>query len=184
MQAQPIRIAPTLDARPAGPEYAEALADLVRRNVEHLRSFVPAVTALDSFEKAREHLDGVAGRAERDEILEWYLFADDVMCGAVRLNKIEVANRKASVSYLLDAAHQGRGIATRAVQALVEHCFTVLNLNRLELTCATTNLPSARLAERVGFVREGLLRQAECLNGAFVDHFVYGLIRSEFSISP
>ena len=57
-------------------------------------------------------------------------------------------------------------------------------MNRVELTCATDNLRSARLAERAGFLLEGLLRQAEWLDGKFVDHYVYGLLRSEFLALP
>jgi ribosomal-protein-serine acetyltransferase len=180
MEARPIRITAWLEAHPAIPANAEALADLVRRNADHLRRYLPAVAALISVEQARAHLAQVAGRAARAEVLEWYLFADGVLCGAVRLNKIEVENRKMSIAYLLDAAYQGRGIATLAVRAFLGYSFRELGMNRVELTCATDNVRSVRVAERVGFVREGLLRQAEWLGGSFVDHYVYGLLRSEF----
>ena len=56
-----------------------------------------------------------------------------------------------------------------------------LQLNRMELRCASTNERSIRLAERLGFTREGMLRQAECLDGVFIDQLVYGLLRAEFN---
>ena len=180
MEMRPLSITAWLKARPAAPADAEALADLARRNADHLRRHLPAVAALHSVEKAQAHLAQVADRASRMEVLDWHLFADDVLCGALRLNKIEVDNRKTSISYLLDAGSQGRGIATLAVRALLEYCFGDLGMNRVELTCATDNVRSIRMAERVGFVREGLLRQAEWLGGAFVDHYIYGLLHSEF----
>jgi ribosomal-protein-serine acetyltransferase len=180
MEPRAVRVNEWLEARPAAPEHAEALADLVQRNTDHLRKHLPAVVEINTTEKAQAHIAGAAGRAERDEVLEWYLFADGVMCGAVRLNKIELANRKVSIAYLLDEAHQGRGIATLALEAFLAYCFGDLGMNRVELTAATDNLRSVRLVERVGFVREGLLRQAEWLGGAFVDHYVYGMLCAEF----
>lgn len=180
MEARPISITAFLEARPAIPAFAEGLADLIRRNVDRLRRFLPAVATIDSVEKARSHLALVADRAARAEILEWYLFADGVLCGSVRLNRIELGNRKTSIGYLLDAAYQGRGIATLAVRAFLGYWFRELGMNRVELTCATNNVASMRVAERAGFVREGWLRQAEWLGASFVDHYVYGLLRSEY----
>ena len=180
MDTPVVSITSSLVARPAVPADAEALADFVQRNREHLRRYLPAVAALASLEEARSHLAGVADRAGRGEVLEWYLFADGVLCGAARLNKIEMVNRKVSISYLLGADSQGRGFATLTVRALLRYCFEELGMNRVELTCATDNLRSVRVAERAGFVREGVLRQAEWLDGSFVDHYVYGLLHSEF----
>jgi ribosomal-protein-serine acetyltransferase len=180
MEARTIRITASLVAHPAAPANAEALAEFVRRNVDHLRRYLPAVAALNTAEVARAHLAQAAGRAARDEVLEWYLFSDGALCGAVRLNKIEVGNRKVSIAYLLGADYQGRGFASLSVHAFLRFCFGELGMNRVELTCATSNWRSARVAERAGFVREGVLRQAECLDGVFVDHYVYGLLRSEY----
>lgn len=55
-----------------------------------------------------------------------------------------------------------------------------MQLNRIELHCAATNAPSMAVASRLGFTREGVLRQDEWLHGAFVDQVVYGLLRAEF----
>jgi ribosomal-protein-serine acetyltransferase len=140
------------------PADAEPLADLVRRNADHLRRYLPAVAALDVVEKARLHLDGAADRAARAVVLDWHLFTDGVLCGAIRMNKIELENRKTSIAYFLDADYQGRGIATLTIRALLDYCFAELGMNRIELTVATENIPSIRVAERVGFVREGRLR--------------------------
>jgi ribosomal-protein-serine acetyltransferase len=54
-----------------------------------------------------------------------------------------------------------------------------LHLNRIELRFASGNEASRRVAERLGFSPEGLLRQDECLNGVFVDQHVYALLAAE-----
>lgn len=172
---------PDLRLVPAALSDAPALAAMVAANAAHLQSYMPRLCALASEAAAREHLQHVAECAARGDMLEWQLFDGAKLCGAVRLHQIESVNRKASIAYYLDAGHQGRGIAAAAVRALLRHAFGELHLNRIELRCASGNAASRGLAERLGFSREGLLKQAEFLNGAFADHEVYALLRSEFS---
>jgi RimJ/RimL family protein N-acetyltransferase len=115
----------------------------------------------------------------KGELLDWHIFVDGVLCGSVRVNRIELADRKAKLAYFLDAQYQGRGIVTRSARAVIDVCFKELELNRLELRCVTTNTTSVAVAERLGFSREGLLRQDEFLNGKFVDHYLYALLRQD-----
>lgn len=56
-----------------------------------------------------------------------------------------------------------------------------MNLNRIELRCAAGNEPSKRVAERLGFALEGVLRQDEYLHDLFVDQHVYGLLAIDFT---
>jgi ribosomal-protein-serine acetyltransferase len=179
-----LMIAPGLQALPADLAHAEPLAALVRRNIEHLRRYLPPVAALSTTEDARSHLIDVAQQVARGELLEWYVFAEGVLCGGLRLNHFEPENQKASVAYFLGAGHQGRGIATAAARAAIGFGFESLGLHRVELRCVTTNHASIRVAERLKFVREGELRDAERLNGSYVNHYVYGLLRAEFCPGP
>jgi ribosomal-protein-serine acetyltransferase len=86
----------------------------------------------------------------------------------------------ASVGYYLGVEHQGQGRATRAVRTVLQFAYQRLGFNRIELKCASTNTASQRVAERLGFGWEGLLRQAELVDGVYLDHFVYGLLRADF----
>jgi len=184
MEPQELIIAPGLRALPADVSQAEPLAALVRRNIEHLRRYLPAVAALSTVDVARSHLIDVASQATRGELLEWYVFAEGVLCGGLRLNHFEPENQKASVAYFLGEEHQGRGIATAAARAAITFGFETLGLHRVELRCVTSNHASIRVAERLGFVREGELRDAERLDGRFVNHYVYGLLRTELCPGP
>jgi ribosomal-protein-serine acetyltransferase len=169
---------------PTATDHAEALASLVLRDREHLHTYLPLVATLSSVEAAMAHLTAATARAASAEVFEWLLFDHEVLCGSVRLKDIDQDNRKAQIGYFLGSEFGGRGIMTSAVHAVLTYCFSSLNLNRIELRCAAGNAPSIRVAERVGFVREGVLRQEQCLNGVFVDHCVYGLLRADFKGSP
>ena len=165
---------------PVTVEHATMLAALVRADRDHLHAYLPMVATLASVEAASAHLVRAVARAAEGEIFEWHLFMGGSLCGAVRLKDIDHAGRKASIGYFVGSAFAGQGIATSAVRSVLAFCFGTLALNRIELRCATTNAPSARVAERLGFTREGRLRQDECLHGEFVDQFVFGLLRAEF----
>jgi len=94
----------------------------------------------------------------------------DPFVGTCGLHAIDWRNRSARLGIMIgEAAWQGRGIGTEAVQLLVRHALRGLGLHRVELEVLTDNVPAIRCYERVGFVSEGVREGAIFLDGAFVD---------------
>jgi ribosomal-protein-serine acetyltransferase len=173
--------APGISIVPVTTTHASALASLVASNIEHLRTYLPNVAELATTTAAQAHLQAAAERARKGEVYEWHLFTDAVLCGAIRVKDIDRDDQKAKIGYFIGSQFQGKGIVTSSVRAVLAHCFGSLGLNRMELRCAAGNQPSMRVAERLGFVHEGLLRQDEFLNGVFVDQHVYSLLREDWT---
>ena len=98
------------------------------------------------------------------------------MIGAAGFAGIDWVARATSVGYWLSEEHQGRGLMTRAVKALVDHAFGELELHRVEIQAAADNLRSRAIPERLGFQEEGTLREAERVGGRYHDLVVYGLL--------
>jgi [ribosomal protein S5]-alanine N-acetyltransferase len=98
-------------------------------------------------------------------------------CALVRWNP---DYRSASMGYCLDDAAWGQGYATEACRAVLQWAFDTLDLNRVQAETDTRNAASARVLEKLGFVREGTLREDCVVNGEVSDSWVYGLIRREW----
>ena len=166
--------------RPATIADAAALASLVQENAVYLNTFLPKVASLSTVDACIAHLQYVMEASAQDEVLEWHIFSSDKLCGAIRLNKIEMGNHKASIAYYIGESCQGQGLASSSVRAVLGYCFDKLGFNRIELQCTSANLASQQVAKRLGFTWEGMLRQAELLAGDYHDLFVYGLLREDF----
>ena len=98
-------------------------------------------------------------------------------CGVTRYNP---DYRSASLGYCLDEPAWGHGYATEAAGALLQWAFDTLDLNRVQAETDTRNGASARVLEKLGFVREGTLREDCVVNGDVSDSWVYGLLRREW----
>ncbi len=85
----------------------------------------------------------------------------------------------AEIGYMMGEKYHGRGLGGRAVALFVEKLFGETDLHRLYASIAQDNVASRRLAERLGFVREGRLRQHYLIQDRRVDEIVYGLLRHE-----
>jgi RimJ/RimL family protein N-acetyltransferase len=85
--------------------------------------------------------------------------AREAPLGVVSLRIAEGDSGLAAVGYWLRPEARGRGTATVAVRLVARWAFGELGVQRLELTTAPENIASQRVAERVGFVREGVLRR-------------------------
>ena len=105
------------------------------------------------------------------------------LLGAVALSSVDLTHRRAGVGYWLAADERGHGFATMATRLLARWAFDHLGLAKLELTTDPDNEASQRVAERCGFVREGLLRSHLVVrhDGRRRDSISYGLLPHELS---
>lgn len=88
--------------------------------------------------------------------------------------------RSASLGYCLTRAAWGHGYATEAARGLLAWAFDTLPLNRVQAEVDTRNPASARVLEKLGFTREGTLREDCIVDGVVSDSWVYGLLRREW----
>lgn len=102
-------------------------------------------------------------------------------CGLFAWNR---AWRKCTLGYELNAAARGQGLMHEALQACLAWGFEHMQLNRVEALVHPENTASLRSVERLGFVREGLLRQAGFWGGQFHDMLQYGLLRQDWGTGP
>jgi [ribosomal protein S5]-alanine N-acetyltransferase len=102
-------------------------------------------------------------------------------CAVTRWNP---DHRSASMGYCLAEAAWGHGYATEAARALLQWAFDTLDLNRVQAETDTRNVASARVLEKLGFIREGTLREDCVVNGEVSDSWVYGLLRRQSSPLP
>ncbi|WP_181442646.1 GNAT family N-acetyltransferase [Streptomyces tateyamensis] len=110
--------------------------------------------------------------------------SDGAFIGWCTLNRWNPDFRSAYVGYCFDEAAWGHGYATEAARALLGWAFDTLDLNRVQAEADTRNGASARVLEKLGFVREGTLREDCVVNGDVSDSWVYGLLRREWQPSP
>lgn len=130
------------------------------------------------------------------------IWRGDALAGMIGLSHINRWNASAHLDYWLTPSFQGLGLATGAARMMAAYAFETLDLNRLEIRCASANRKSRRVGERLGFVLEGTVRKAERFNPAihpidefrraelassphdcniqFFDHVIYGKLRAEW----
>jgi len=106
--------------------------------------------------------------------------SDGTFVGWCTLSRWNPDHRSASLGYCYAASAWGHGYATEAAKALLHWAFDTLDLNRVQAEADTRNVASARVLEKLGFVREGMFREDCVVNGEVSDSWVYGLIRREW----
>jgi len=88
--------------------------------------------------------------------------------------------RSLGIGYCLDEPAWGQGYATEAVGAMLRWLYDALDLNRVEAELDTRNAASARVLEKLGFVREGLRREDCIVLGEVSDSWIYGLLKRDW----
>ncbi|MBV1700515.1 MAG: GNAT family N-acetyltransferase [Hyphomicrobiales bacterium] len=104
----------------------------------------------------------------------------DLCLGLVNYHNGHIRSQRVDIGYIIDPAHQRKGIASEAVSALLGFCFGERALHRVQAFIDPANLASRRLVERLGFHEEGLLRDHLRVNDIWRDDLVYALLQPEF----
>jgi RimJ/RimL family protein N-acetyltransferase len=106
--------------------------------------------------------------------------SDGELLGTCTLFGIHQANMRAEIGYCLRSAHWGQGYMGEALSALIDHAFGALKLRRLEADVDPNNASSLRILDRMGFQREGLLRERWNVGGEIQDTVFLGLLAREW----
>lgn len=102
------------------------------------------------------------------------------LIGMGGLVSISSSNANAELYMYLGTEFQGQGLGTRSLMELCRYGLVNLGLHKIFLYTFLDNARANRMYEKVGFVREGLLREHTFKNGAFQDRCIYGLLKSDF----
>ncbi|TAE43658.1 MAG: N-acetyltransferase, partial [Bacteroidetes bacterium] len=170
----------TLSVELIAPSHAEPLQALVASQRAFLRPWLPWVDHMQHTDQFLGFIRGALDRYEAGTELPCMILYEGMLAGRVGLYQIDKANRSASVGYWLGESFQGKGLVTQATAALIRYGFRELGLNRIEIRCATGNHRSQAVPERLGFVREGILRESEWVQGQVHDLYVYALLEKEW----
>ncbi|RUL47433.1 MULTISPECIES: GNAT family N-acetyltransferase [Lysinibacillus] len=87
---------------------------------------------------------------------------------------------RTEIGFELSKEQWGKGIASEAVEAIIRYGYEQMNFQRIEALIEPPNQASQKLVEKLGFVREGLLRNYEFTRGKFDDLYMYSLLKQDF----
>src|SRR5687768_14629088 len=153
--------------------------DAVKRNSDHLQTFMRWMTPDYDRAAAEKFIaDAITNRLQRKK-LQLGIFRGDEVLGSIGFVYLDFDARKTEIGYWIDRQAEGKGIITRACRVLIDYAFDELGMNRVEIRCSTQNIRSAAVPERLGFVKEGLLRQAERLKDGLHDFNIYSLLAQD-----
>lgn len=118
---------------------------------------------------------------DRTDRADFTIIYNEEPAGLIGLLNIDNKNRKAEYYIALGGAEfKGKGIATIASDLLIKEIYSKYNLNKIYLYTEVDNKSAQRLFERIGFIKEGLLKQDLIQEGRKVDRFIYGLLVEEY----
>jgi ribosomal-protein-serine acetyltransferase len=176
----PLIVRPGVELSLVEERQAPALFAVVDRDRAHLRQWLPWVDGTreesDTLQFIQAHMEQFASNAGFAAII----WENGQIAGIIGTHQINWAHRRVELGYWLAAEFQGRGLITDSCRSVLKYLFTEMQLNRIEILCAVGNTKSKAVPTRLGFTYEGILREAELLNGQFMDLEVHSMLQSEF----
>jgi len=158
-------------------QYAAELFDLTDRNRAFLKQWLPWLDTVTTPSDTKAFIEAQLLRFQRGEALHVTIFYRDKIAGVLGYNRIDQANAIGHIGYWLAREYTGKGIMTASVRDVIALGFNYYSLNRLEIRCAVDNRKSRAIPERLGLQQEGIIRRAEKVQGQYLDHVVYGLLK-------
>lgn len=159
---------------------AEAVFEAVRKNYDHLRTFMEWVKPDHSIADYEQFIEREIRGTADSERLGFGIYRGDALIGTIGMINFDHDAMVAEIGYWIDVAEEGKGIVSKACEALIDFIFGDFRMNRIQIRCAAPNVRSAAIPKRFGFTKEGTQRQHVLRDGKLMDFDTYGLLASEW----
>jgi [ribosomal protein S5]-alanine N-acetyltransferase len=138
---------------------------------------------MKSLDDAMRYIDHIHHGFRRREVFQWGIAdsATHAVLGTCTLTQVSTIHQRAEIGFALRQERWGQGLGSEAVARMIAFAFETLHFHRLEADVDPRNERSIRLLDRLGFTREGQLRERYFMNGERQDAIVMGLLHREWS---
>lgn len=160
---------------------ASRIFELTDESRAHLKEWLPWLDTTTTVQDSENYIKFSLQTFANNKGLSAAIVYKGEIVGIAGFNDINWSNRTAYIGYWLGKSYQGHGIMTRVAKALTAYAFEELKLNKVEIRAAQGNVKSRSIPERLGYINEGCIRNAEWLYDQYVDHVVYGMLASEWA---
>ena len=171
-----IALAENLTLRSLAPADAEIVHRTLSENRAHLDRWLRWSGRLQTVADVSHFIDLFATKEAAGDGFHCGLWSGSSLIGGAVCWYLNRPNRNCEIGYWLVEGAQGRGLATRAAAAVIDHLLAVEGVHRVEMLCGVPNVRSRAVPERLGFRLEGVRRDSHWITDRFVDHAVYGLL--------
>jgi RimJ/RimL family protein N-acetyltransferase len=134
-------------------------------------------------EFTKEMIENYVCKIVDDETRYDFLIVDKSknILGEVVLNEIDEDSRSSNFRIcLFKTSLCGSGYGTQAIKLIIKFAFEVLNLHRVELEVFSFNIRAQKAYSKVGFIKEGIKRDGEFLNGSYCDVIIMSILESDY----
>jgi [ribosomal protein S5]-alanine N-acetyltransferase len=116
------------------------------------------------------------------EVTTWALLTEELIepVGKFAFFDLNPRNRSVEFGYAVNPQFRRQGIGTKMLNLAIDRLFSTTNLNKLYCQTGAFNLASIRLLEKLGFQRDGILREHHELDGKLWDDYIYSILRPEW----
>lgn len=172
-----------LELRPSLPEFFDEIWAAIQSSLSELKPWLP--WAVEPWEEdTRVFLQHSAHEWESGRDRHFSVFMDGSYCGNCSLMRVDPAHMSAELGYWMRSDLCRNNLMTEAAYEVVSFGFWQEGLHRIELQAGVENQGSIRVAEKLGFQREGTLRHGGRGANGFYDSYVYGLLKTDPRADP
>ncbi|RAJ01501.1 ribosomal-protein-serine acetyltransferase [Chitinophaga skermanii] len=159
---------------------AGMLFDLVQSSRKTLRRFLPWVDYNTKPEHSQRFIELMLRKADQQEAIAFGMWYNGALCGVMDLHEWDPILQKAEIGYWIADQFSGKGIVSVCCSGLLDYAYATMRLNKVEIRFALENKKSGRIPIKLGFRKEGILRQSAKLHGQLVDMVVMGMLREDW----
>lgn len=159
---------------------ADDIFKIIDSQREYLGKWLPFVERTKALSDSEAFVRSVVDAPENKAELVFTIQFQGTFIGLIGFRSTDLGNKRTEIGYWLSMHYQGKGIVTKSLKRLCDFAFNEKDINRIEVRCASGNIPSKNIPLRMGFKLEGTERDGELLaGGIFTDLEVYSKLAAD-----